>query len=166
VLTRSAITSPIAVQRWLTMTVLAFAASLAHLFIDVHIGLFGPSAPEISPLQILNVALLTSIFTYWAWAMAYAQAGSASALATVVVFSAFWAAFANGAVALVVAPPPSLGFPYQDIAHGLSLVFGTLATFLAWPELKVVRSEVSYVLPTIAATLIIANLVVQGLLAL
>jgi len=148
------------------MTVLAFAASLAHLFIDVHIGLFGPSAPEISPLQILNISLLTSIFAYWAWAMAHAHTGSAPGLATVVVFSAFWAAFANGAVALVVAPPPSLGFPYQDIAHGLSLGFGTLATFLAWPELKAVRLEVNYVPPAIAATLIIANLAVQGLLAL
>jgi hypothetical protein len=152
--------------RWLGVTAFAFAASLAHLFIDVHIGLFGPSAPAISTLQILNVALLASIFAFWAWAMAGAQAGSASALATVAVFSAFWAAFANGAVALIVAPPPSLGFPYQDIAHGLSLGVGSLAAVRAWRELKAGDSDVPYFLPVIAAALICANLAVQAVLAL
>jgi hypothetical protein len=159
-------TSAPAVQGWLVASVLALAATLAHLLIDVHIGLFGASAPEIGPLQMVNIGIIAAVFAYWAYAMAYALAGSASALAAVVVFSAFWAAFANGAVALVVAPPPSLGFPYQDITHGLSLVFGTLATVLAWRELKARGSDLNYALPAIAAALVIANLAVQGLLAL
>jgi hypothetical protein len=65
-----------------------------------------------------------------------------------------------------VAPPPSLGFPYQDITHVLSLAFGALATVLAWRDWRAGGATIDIVLPVTAAALVIANLAVQGVLAL
>jgi hypothetical protein len=36
------------VPAWLVLNAAAIAASLAHAFIDAHIGLFGPTSPIMS----------------------------------------------------------------------------------------------------------------------
>lgn len=153
-------------SNWLPPTIGALAATVSHLFVDLHIGLFGPSADVVSLSQAANIGLLAAIFSVWAYAIARAQVSSKSALATVAVFCGLWAAFGNGVVAVIVAPPPSLGFPYQDITHAASLVFGATATVQVARELKKTPGPIRLVLPSIAVLLIVLNFALQAYLAL
>lgn len=63
---------------------------------------------------------------------AAANFGSKSALVNALVVAALWAFLWNGVIRLVVSPSPSSAFPYQDIAHISSIVFGAGATATIW----------------------------------
>ena len=119
-------------HRWLLTSTAAFAFSLSHLFIDFQIGLFGQSSSSISVLQAVLVATIGVTFGWWALAISEARSGSGDGLATAFVFACGWAFGVNGLMALFAAPPPSAGFPYQDITHIGSLIFGGLAALGLW----------------------------------
>ncbi|HVS01397.1 MAG TPA: hypothetical protein VMT16_01385 [Thermoanaerobaculia bacterium] len=62
--------------------------------------------------------------------------GHKSALAAAFTLSLLWGALGNGLISLFIAPPPSLEFPYQDVTHFGSLIFGTLPAMATWRALR------------------------------
>lgn len=110
---------------------------LAHVLIDQHIGLWGATSDEMSPLQAANVAGHGLLFAWWmlviAWAREPARPGATMALTVMVGVEAF---LLNGLVALAACPPPCAGaFPYQDIVHVATVVVGGwagLVGYRAW----------------------------------
>lgn len=118
--------SPVSGASWLPWTAAALAATVAHILIDYHIGLYGETSETMSALQAASAVRQAVLIGWWLVLAASAvhDSGALRALFWLVVVEA---ALLNGAVAFIVAPPPSAGFPYQDLAHGAALVFGVIA---------------------------------------
>lgn len=122
--------------RWKPLSLAAMGFSLAHLFIDVHIGLFGSSSKSMSLQEAALVAVFGLLYAVWAGALTRASATGRTGLVASFTFAAGWAFLINGVAALGAAPPPSWGFPYQDLTHFGSLVFGGLAAIGVWGRLR------------------------------
>ena len=120
---------------WIWWNAAAMFATLAHVFIDLHIGLWGASSREMSMVQASNAFVWAALYGWWLLVVLYASRGERWALRSVLVLVGIYAVLLNGLVAFIVAPPPSAAFPYQDIAHGLSLTFGLIATVMVWRAL-------------------------------
>jgi hypothetical protein len=155
---------------WLNITALAFA--LAHVFIDFHIGLFGQSSIHMSLLQAGNILVLVLINAWWVACLVSAVPPNGhlrsrwTGLSGAFAIAFIWAFLGNGLVAVFAAPPPSAAFPYQDITHFGSLVFGGLAAFATWKEMKT-RSNPIRLQPLVAVgVLIFLAMIVNGILAL
>ena len=115
----------------------ALAASLAHVFIDHHIGLFGESSSAMSPLQAAIIFILCLVYGCWSISLGLATSGYRAGLLGTFTLTVVWAFLANGLVGLAACPPPcQSAFPYQDIAHVSSLVFGTLAAYTTWQKIR------------------------------
>jgi hypothetical protein len=111
---------------WLPWTAAALGATVVHLLIDYHIGLYGQTSDTMSALQATSAARQGVLIAWWlvvAVAAVY-DSGALTALFWLVVVDA---SIMNGVVAFAVAPPPSDAFPYQDLTHGAALVFGVVA---------------------------------------
>ena len=162
----AATTAVPAVAPWLTLNAAALTASLAHAFVDHHIGLFGPSSTALSPLQAVNILLTCLVVAGWVVSLATAATGARSGLSGALAFAVGWGALLNGAVAVGAAPPPSAGFPYQDITHVASLVLGSLAGYATWRECRRRGVTASRRAAGAAVALMLAALVVQAVLGL
>lgn len=108
---------------WVTA---AFSATLAHLLIDQHIGLYGSTSESMTGWEAANVGRHAALAALW-MGVVVAATHSADARRALVWLVVVDAALLNGAVAFVAAPPPSSAFPYQDVSHGLALVTGVVA---------------------------------------
>ncbi len=124
------------VPRWLVWSTLAIVATLAHVLIDAHIGLWGETSDEMSVLQATNLGAQGVVYGWWALALVFAARGDRWGMRSALVMAAGNAFLLHGAIAIVAAPPPSAAFPYQDLAHGLSLVTGGVAAVYIWSGLK------------------------------
>jgi hypothetical protein len=109
---------------WIAWTSAALVASLVHVLVDFHIGLYGEASSRMSSLQAANLFFTSLVYGLWIYAAAVAATGDKSALVSALVIAVLWAFLWNGVVGLAVSPPPSSAFPYQDIAHASSIVFG------------------------------------------
>ena len=76
------------------------------------------------------------LFGWWAFAVGEARYGARSGIVIAFTFAFGWAFVLNGLAAVLAAPPPSDGFPYQDIAHIGSMIFGGLAAFGLWEKIR------------------------------
>ncbi len=114
-------------QRTLVWVTLAFSASVWHLLIDGQIGLLGPTSETMTLLQGTSLLLDAALIGVWLFLAPGAVAGKPSALGALALLVLLEPVLFDGAVAIVVAPPPAAAFPYKDIAHVLSLVFGVTA---------------------------------------
>jgi hypothetical protein len=130
--------------RWRPLSLAAMGFSLAHLFIDFHIGLFGASSQRMRLQEAALAATFGLLYAAWARALARASEAQRGGFVASLIFAAGWAFFVNGVAALGAAPPPSWGFPYQDIAHFGSLVFGGLATVGLVRQLRDVEGRLSW----------------------
>ena len=150
---------------WIAWTAAALLASLTHVLIDSHIGLYGETSSQMSLLQAANV-LLTSLFYGWAiFAVGLASMGNKSALVSTLVIVVVWVLLANGA-AIALAPPPSSAFPYQDIAHVSCIVFGVGASAAIWRARRSIAGEVSWSMPITTGITLLLAFVVQSVLGL
>jgi hypothetical protein len=152
------------VPAWLGLNLAALVASLAHGFIDFHLGGFGVPSPTMSPLQAGNILLICLVMGWWSLSLATAQSGTRPGLSGAFVLALGWALLGNGAI-FVLAPPPSPAFPYQDIAHFSSLIFGGLAASMTARELKQPGVAMSWRFIGVAVTLMLAAFVVQAMLS-
>lgn len=159
-------TTSIQTYSWFVVSVAALAASLAHVFIDFHIGLYGASSSEMSPLQAATILLTCLMYAWWTASLAVAYAGSRSGLASVVAITLGWAFLYNGVLAFAAAPPPSDAFPYQDIAHLNSFIFGGLGAYSTWRVVRLSENQINWRLTIIGVLVMIFALAVQGVLAL
>jgi len=151
-------------QTWLWFNGAALMFSLAHLFIDTHIGLFGRTSLEMSGMTAVNILLSSLIFGWWAVALGLAGQQNRAGLVAALALSFGWAFLGNGLVAFVAAPPPSAAFPYQDLAHFGSFVCGGLAAVATWREVKAAAGAFHWWLPGGAIVLTVMILISQGVL--
>jgi hypothetical protein len=159
-------------QSWLWLNITALGFALAHVFIDFHIGLFGETANHMSLLQAGNILILVLINAWWVACLAAAVHADEklhsrwTGLSGAFSIAFIWAFLGNGLVAVVAAPPPSAAFPYQDVTHFGSLVFGGLAAYSTWKEMKT-RSQGFKIKPILAVgLLLVLAIAVNGILAL
>jgi len=152
------------VPAWLGLNVAALTASLAHVFVDTHLGLFGASSPIMSALQAGNILLICLVMACWSLSLATAQSGTRPGLSGAFTLAIGWALLGNG-TAFVAAPPPSPAFPYQDITHFSSLIFGGLAAYTTSRELKQPGVAISWRFIGMAVVLMLASFILQAMLA-
>lgn len=142
----------LSVRAW---AALAFTASIWHAFIDAHIGLLGPTSETMTLAQGAALIFDVMLIGWWIYMALEAFSGDERALGALALLLVVEPVLFDGLVAFAVAPPPSAAFPYQDLAHSLSLVSGITALValrrslgwgrLGWPSwvalgLKVVSS--------------------------
>jgi hypothetical protein len=127
---------------WLLMNAAALAFTLAHVLIDFQIGLFGETSLTMTPLQAANAFITSLVFASWSASMAMAASGSSKGYSATFALVIGWAILSNGLVAVFAAPPPSAAFPYQDITHFGSLIFGGLGAYAVWREMR--RLQISF----------------------
>ena len=151
---------------WIAWTAAALMASLFHVLVDFHIGLYGGASSAMSLLQAANIVLTSLVFGWWIWATAVGVSGNESALVGALVVAALWAFLWNGVVGLFVSPPPSSAFPYQDIAHLTSIVFGAGAAVEIWRVARPIELGVSWTVPVLSVAVLMAAFVVQSVLGL
>jgi hypothetical protein len=151
---------------WLLLNAAALASTLAHTLIDQHIGLFGETSSFMSPLQAGNILMQILLLSVWIISLALAFSGRKEYLSIALTMAAGWALVGNGAAAVIAAPPPSAAFPYQDFAHFGSLIFGGMATFITWREIRVNGERVQRLAVLSALALIFLASGISGILAL
>jgi hypothetical protein len=110
-------------------------AALAHTLIDFHLGGYGTPSSSMSLPQGANVVLTSVVAAVHASALGLGPVGSQPALTVSLVLAVGWVFLGNRA-AILIAPPPSDAFPYQDLAHLTCLVFGASAGVAIWRRLR------------------------------
>ena len=151
---------------WVAWTAAALLASLVHVLIDSHIGLYGETSSQMSLLQAANVFLTSLIYGWWVYVVGVASTGNKSALVSTLIIVVMWVLLANGVGALAVAPPPSSAFPYQDIAHFSCIVVGVGASAALWRARRSMAGKVSWAMPVAAGIILFLVFVVQSVLGL
>jgi hypothetical protein len=151
---------------WIAWTSAALVASLVHVLVDFHIGLYGEASSRVSSLQAANLVFTSLVYGLWIYAAAVAASGSKSALVSALVIAVLWAFLWNGVVGLAVSPPPSSAFPYQDIAHASNILFGAGASASIWRVTRSIDADVSWAMPIAAGVVLLLALVVQSVLGL
>lgn len=150
---------------WLLFHAVAIPMATVHAIVDWHIGLFGPSSPVLSPTQA-GVAIGMSVVTaFWAVGLAWAARGEARGHATAFVVALLWGFAGNGVAIVGCLPPCPDGFPYQDLSHVGSLVFGGAAAWASWRQLRVTDGVTDWLVPVLAGGVTVLVLVLESLLA-
>lgn len=106
------------------------------------------------------------VYGWWIYAVALASLGDKSALVSALVLAVSWAFLWNAVVGLAVSPPPSSAFPYQDIAHFVSIVFGAGAGVTIWQTGRTMASDVPWTMPVATGAILLAAFVAQSVLGL
>ena len=119
-----------------------------------------------SSLQAANLFFTSLVYGLWIYAAAVAATGDKSALVSALVIAVLWAFLWNGVVGLAVSSPPSSAFPYQDIAHASSIVFGACAGVSIWLVSRSIDAEVSWTMPIAAGVVLLLAFVIQSVLGL
>src|SRR5918994_204844 len=128
---------------WIAWTSAALVASLVHVLVDFHIGLYDEASSRMSSLQAANLFFTSLVYGLWIYA-AVAASGDKSALVSALIIAVLWAFLWNGVVGLAVSPPPSSAFPYQDIAHASNILFGAGASASIWRVTRSIDADVSW----------------------
>ena len=150
---------------WLPLHGLAIVFSLAHLILDWHIGLFGPSSPQLSVRQAALVWLVCLAYGWWAMALGLATQGHRAGLTSLLVLSAGWTFAGNGLPIFACLPPCAGAFPYQDIAHLGSLLFGGWAAYATWRAMRASHGAPGLVMPIMTVLLVAALFALEAMLA-
>ena len=98
--------------------------------------------------------------------MALASTTTQESLSSALTLSIGWALLANGAVAIVAVPPPSVAFPYQDIAHVSSLLLGGLAGYTTWNKIRTSSLPSNWRFTAVAIVLMLIAFGIQATLGL
>lgn len=115
---------------------IALTVVLLHVLIDFHIGLFGETSQVMTLAQAANAFQFALMAAGWMVALTIAMRGSRTGTACAIAIVAVWGLILNGLVAFLLVPPPSAAYPYQDLTHIGGILFGGLATYTLWEQLK------------------------------
>ncbi len=137
---------------WLLLNIAALGSALAHTFIDQHLGLYGESSSSMSLLQAINIFMTCLVVAWWTLSLSVTTGTARPGLSAALVLSVGWTFVGNG-LAIVFAPPPADAFPYQDLAHLISLVFGALAAIATRREMT--RNQTAWSRPWVGMTLLL-----------
>jgi 4-amino-4-deoxy-L-arabinose transferase-like glycosyltransferase len=149
-------------RAWLLLGILALVSCLAHLLVDLRIGIYGETSPTLTPWDGALAGVNALSIGVWAYALSIALAGDRTGLVATALFALIHGALGNGMLSLFIAPPPSLGFPYQDIAHFASLAFGTSAAIATWLEVRRTEGRVRAILPALPLALLVVTALVTS----
>jgi hypothetical protein len=151
-------------NRWIAWTAAALLASLVHVLIDFHMGLYGDTSSRMSSLQAANLFLTSLVYGWWIYTVGVASTGNKSALVSALVVAVLWGLLGNGVAALVVSPPPSSAFPYQDIAHVTCIVFGAGASAAIWRASRSIGAGFSWGMPIASGVVLLSAFIAQSVL--
>jgi len=150
---------------WLPVHAIAVVAATAHAIMDWQSGLFGASSSVLTPAQA-GIAIGMSLITgLWVLGIGWAARGEARGHATVLIIALLWAFLGNGLVIAACPPPCADGFPYQDLTHVGSLVFGAGATWVSWKQLRQSGSTPTWLMPTLTFAVIAVVFVLEASVA-
>ena len=150
---------------WLTLHALALLSATLHAVVDWHIGLFGPTSSTLS-LPQAGVAVGMSLVTaLWALGLAWAARDEARGHVTVLIVALLWGFLGNGLVIAACPPPCADGFPYQDLSHVGSLVFGAAASWASWRRWRASRGDAGWLVPASVLAVITGLFALQAFLA-
>jgi hypothetical protein len=153
-------------NRWIAWTAGTLLASMVHVLIDLHIGLYGDTSSRMSSLQAANLFFTGLVYGWWVYMIGVASTGNKSALVSVLIVAVLWGLLGNGVAALAASPPPSSAFPYQDIAHVSCIAFGAGASAAIWRASRSIAAELSWAMPIASGVVLISAFVVQSVLFL
>jgi hypothetical protein len=105
-----------------------------------------------SLLQVINIVMTCLVVSLWTLSLGVVPGTARLGLSAAFVLSVGWVFLGNG-LPIVFAPRPSDAFPYQDLAHVFSLVFGTMAAFGTWLEMK--RTRTPWSRPWVGGTVLL-----------
>lgn len=126
--TRSIVPGSVAgLPRWALWTLVAYAATVFHIFIDMHIGLFGEISDQMSVVKGFWGLTQSAVLAWWMLVTIRAANGDGPALRSSLFLTGLLAFVLNGLVALIAAPPVSDAAPWQDLAHITATVAGFMA---------------------------------------
>ncbi len=152
---------------WMVLNAAALAASLSHVLLDYAIGLYGKLSEIISPLQAMTILLICLLYAYWMLVMGWTNGARKSALISLLLLTVMWSFLANGVAGMVACPPLCRSaFPYMDIAHISSLIFGGLAAYTTWRRIKTTSGPIDWWLPGYTIILLLATFVFQSVVTL
>jgi hypothetical protein len=122
-------------SRWLLAHTLAIGFSLAHLTLDWHLDLFGAAETNLSLAQAATLLIGSSVYALWAMGLSQAGQGKRNGL-WLTIYTAGLGGLGNGLS--IVFCPPICGavFPYGDLSHIGSLIFGIWAIYESWQALR------------------------------
>ena len=121
-------------SRWLPVHTLAIGFSLTHLTLDWHYDLFGFATPLLSIPQMLMLVIGSTLYALWAMTLTVADRGSRRAMAVTILLSAI-GGLGNGLAIIYCLPICDAAFPFGDLSHIGSLVFGAWAIYESWQAL-------------------------------
>jgi hypothetical protein len=122
-------------SRWLLAHTLAIGFSLAHLTLDWHLDLFGAAETNLSFAQAATLLIGSSVYALWAMGLSQAGQGKRNGM-WLTIYTAGLGGLGNG-LSIVFCPPIcGAAFPYGDLSHIGSLVFGVWAIYESWRALK------------------------------
>jgi hypothetical protein len=149
-------------SNWRLFNAIAIVASLAHVLIDFHIGLFGATSKLMSVPEAASVFATALAYGGWGYALATANAQDKSRLASLFAYVVFWSFLANGVIAVLIVPPPSAAFPYQDIAHVSNVIFGGLGAYATWKALEASPGNLMWAAPRLHIGLLLLAYIGQN----
>jgi hypothetical protein len=122
-------------SRWLLAHTLAIGFSLAHLTLDWHLDLFGAADTNLSFAQASTLVIGSLVYALWAMGLSQAGQGKRNGI-WLTIYTAGLGGLGNGLS--IVFCPPICGavFPYGDLSHIGSLIFGAWAIYESWRALK------------------------------
>lgn len=147
-----------ATPAWLWWSVATFIATLFHLLIDVHIGLFGETSRDMSVLEGAWGLSQSALFGWWLLVTAMAATRSGAALKSSLILTGVLGLLLNGVVAVAAAPPVSDAAPWQDLAHFTAVIAGFLAVRTGLTELRERGSPPGGHLLVISIVLLVVNM--------
>ncbi len=112
---------------WALWTLVAYAATVFHVLIDMHIGLFGEISDQMSVVKGFWGLTQSVLLAWWMLVTMKAANGNRVALKSSLVLTGVLAFLVNGVIALVAAPPASDAAPWQDLTHMTAAVAGLMA---------------------------------------
>ena len=122
-------------SRWLLAHTLAIGFSLAHLTLDWHFDLFGAAENNLSLAQASTLVIGSLVYALWAMALTQAGQGKRNGM-WLTIYTAGLGGLGNG-LSIVFCPPIcGAAFPYGDLSHVGSLVFGAWAIYESWQSLR------------------------------
>lgn len=142
----------------------ALSASLLHVLIDAHLGLFG-APPAVTFVQAVAFAFIAALYGWWMAPLAVGIWGTRAGLLSLALLAGIWSFIVNGVVGIVACPIPcAAAAPYQDMAHLANIALGGAGAWYAW---RVFRKTSGPITPTrtltttvvlLAATLLFVTL--------
>jgi hypothetical protein len=121
--------------RWLPVHTFAIGFSLSHLILDWHFDLFGPLTTSLSTVQALVLVVGAAVYALWASSLTLASQGSRRGMIATLVLCGV-GGLGNGFSIVACLPPCPAAFPFGDISHVGSLVFGVWAMIESWQTFK------------------------------